>query len=365
MNMRSRDHAFLQMAYALAEEARGWANPNPYVGAVIVKGGSIVGYGYHKKAGLPHAEALALKMAGEKARQATAYITLEPCVHWGRTPPCIQTILGSGLKRAVISAFDPNPLVFSKGIAAMREAGILVETGLLEEKNKRLNEVYYKHIRTKIPFVTAKAAAGLDGKIATRTGSSQWITGAETRNYVHLLRGEYSALMIGINTLIHDDPRLTVRHPHWKGKCTSRIILDTHLRFPLDARILKTQAEGPILVFCGKAAAKEKAAALESRGVKVIRGEQKDLRLKEILLHLGAMDISSIFVEGGGLLLTSLLDERLVDKMVLTFAPKLIGGINAASFFQGKGAARIRDALLLKHVRLFSLGEDFIVEGYI
>lgn len=365
MNMRNRDFAFLQMAYALAEKARGWANPNPYVGAVIVKGGSIVGYGYHKRAGLPHAEALALKMAGDKARQATAYITLEPCVHWGRTPPCIDTVLGSGLKRAVISAPDPNPLVHSKGITAMRKAGIQVETGLLEEKNKRLNEAYYKHIRTRIPFITAKAAAGLDGKIATRTGSSQWITGAETRRYVHLLRGEYSALMIGINTLVQDDPRLTVRHPHWKGKKTIRIVLDTHLRFPLDARILKTQAEGPIMVFCGASASGERATALEARGVKVIRGDHEDLRPKDILLRLGAMDISSIFVEGGGLLLTSLLEERLVDKIILTFAPKLIGGINAISFFQGEGAAQIGDALHLKNVHFFSLGEDIIVEGYI
>jgi diaminohydroxyphosphoribosylaminopyrimidine deaminase/5-amino-6-(5-phosphoribosylamino)uracil reductase len=365
MNALSRDRAYLEMAYALAENARGWSNPNPYVGAVIVNGGRIVGFGYHKKAGLPHAEALALRMAGEKAINGTAYITLEPCVHWGRTPPCVETVLGSGLKRAVISALDPNPKVHSRGIMTMRQAGIRTDVGLLEEKNRRLNEVYTKYIRTKIPFVTLKTAASLDGKIATRTGSSQWITGQETRNYIHLLRGEYSALMIGINTLIHDDPRLTVRHPHWMGKTTARVILDTHLRFPQNAQILKTQKQGPILVFCGSKASPRNAAALESRGARVVWAQDEILHPQWVLEQLGAMDISSVFVEGGGGLQTSLLERSLVDKLVLTFAPKLIGGTEAVSFFQGTGVNQLSEALEISQATAFSLGQDIIIEGYL
>jgi len=365
MNTLSRDRSYLEMAYALAENARGWSNPNPYVGAVIVSGGRIVGSGFHKKAGLPHAEALALRMAGEKAANGTAYITLEPCVHWGRTPPCVEAVIGAGLKRAVISALDPNPQVYSRGIKIMKQAGIRVEVGLLEEKNRRLNEVYSKYIRTKIPFVTLKTAASLDGKIATKTGSSQWITGPDARNYIHLLRGEYSALMIGINTLIHDDPSLTVRHPHWKGKTTARVVLDTHLRFPQEARMLKSHKEGPILVFCGAKASPANAAYLESRGVRVVWGKDETIHTQWVLEQLGAMGISSIFVEGGGGLHTSLLEHKLVDKLVLTFAPKLIGGVGAVSFFQGPGINQVSEALEIQKPRAFSLGRDIIIEGYL
>ena len=365
MNTLDRDRAYLEMAYALAENARGWSSPNPYVGAVIVTGGRIVGYGFHKKAGLPHAEALALRMAGEKAINGTAYITLEPCVHWGRTPPCVEAILGAGLKRAVVSALDPNPKVYSRGIKIMKQAGIQVDVGLLEEKNRRLNEAYTKYIRTKIPFVTLKTAASLDGKIATRTGSSQWITGPETRNYIHLLRGEYSALMIGINTLIHDDPRLTVRHPHWRGKAVSRVVLDTHLRLPQEAKILKTLKEGPILVFCGAKASPRKATSLESRGIRVVRGRDETIHPQWVMEQLGIMGISSVFVEGGGGLYTSLLEHKLIDKIVLTFAPTLIGGTKALSFFQGTGVKQVSEALEIKQARAFSLGRDIIIEGYL
>jgi diaminohydroxyphosphoribosylaminopyrimidine deaminase/5-amino-6-(5-phosphoribosylamino)uracil reductase len=365
MNTPARDRAYLEMAYALAENARGWSNPNPHVGAVIVNGGRIVGYGFHKKAGLPHAEALALRMAGDRARHGTAYITLEPCVHWGRTPPCIDAILAAGLRRAVISALDPNPKVHSRGVSAMKRAGILVDVGLLEEKNRRLNEAYTKYIRTKIPFVTIKAAVSLDGRIATRTGSSQWITGKASRNYIHLLRGENSALMLGINTLLHDDSRLTVRHPHWRGKKTVRVVLDTDLRFPHGARMLKTLKEGPIWVFCGSGAPPEKAASLEAQGVRVFRGKEKRIRLPGVLEELGAMEISSVFVEGGGGLYTSFLRERLADKVILTFAPKLIGGKEAISFFQGRGPERISEALEIKETRVFPLGRDIILEGYL
>jgi diaminohydroxyphosphoribosylaminopyrimidine deaminase / 5-amino-6-(5-phosphoribosylamino)uracil reductase len=360
----NRDRGYMEMAYGLAGKGRGWSNPNPHVGAVVVEKDRIVGYGYHQKAGLPHAEAIALKMAGDRAKNGTAFITLEPCVHWGRTPPCIDAVLGSGLARVVISALDPNPRVHTKGITALTQAGIKVDVGLLENKNRRLNEFYIKYIRTGNPFVTVKTAASLDGKIATGNGSSQWITGPETRNYIHLLRGEYSALMIGINTLIHDDPRLTVRHPHWEGKTIHRVILDTNLRFPINARMLNTLEDGPILVFCSIQASKEKAAALESKGIQIIRGEDRSIDPRWVLDQLGAMEISSVFVEGGGGLYTSLFENRLVDKIVLTMAPKLIGGADALSFFQGTGVKSVSEALKIKQTEAFSLGQDIIIEGY-
>ncbi len=217
----ARDLAYMEMAYGLAEKGRGRTSPNPVVGAVVVRSGVVVGHGFHEKAGKPHAEILALGMAGRSAKGATLYLTLEPCVHWGRTPPCVDTVIAAGLKRAVISAVDPNPLVHTRGIRRLKEAGLDVSVGLLDERNSGLNEAYAKYITRKIPFVTLKAALTLDGKIACRTGDSKWISSAGTRDYIHLLRGEHDAIMIGVNTLVADDPRLTVRHPNWSGKRSS------------------------------------------------------------------------------------------------------------------------------------------------
>ena len=217
-----RDLGWMEMAYGLAEKARGRTSPNPLVGAVVVRDGTVVGHGYHAEPGQPHAEILALAMAGRRARGATLYLTLEPCVHWGRTPPCVDTVLGAGLARIVVSAADPNPVVRGRGIRRLEEAGLDVSVGLLAERNAAINEAYAKYIVRKIPFVTLKAALTFDGKIACRTGDSKWITAAATRDYVHLLRGEQDALMIGVGTLVVDDPLLTVRHPNWPAKTTIR-----------------------------------------------------------------------------------------------------------------------------------------------
>lgn len=358
------DIAYLQMAYALAQKAKGWASPNPYVGAVIVKKGVIVGYGYHEKPGNLHAEAMALQRAGSQSFNSTAYITLEPCVHWGRTPPCIDSILQARLKRVVISALDPNPLVYRKGIRRMKQAGIEVSVGILEEKNRQLNESYRKYITEKIPFVIAKAAISLDGKIATKTFDSQWITSSATREYIHLLRGECDAVMIGINTLLKDDPLLTVRHPNWKGKRLTRIILDSHLRFPLKANMLKTLSQGKILVFALQKASAKKADLLKQRGVEVILLPGSRIDLKEVLSWLGKNEISSVLVEGGGHLHTSMIMERLVDKIYITISPKLIGGKSAPSLFEGEGVSSIKDSLRLKRLSSFRINEDLIVEGY-
>ncbi len=359
-----KDIFFLQMAYSLAERAVGWASPNPYVGAVIVKGDVIVGQGYHERPGEPHAEIVALRKAGPLSRNSTAYITLEPCVHWGKTPPCVESLLQSGLKRVVISAFDPNPLVYKKGFKKIHQAGIDVSVGLLEERNRRLNETYLKYITQKIPFVTIKAAVSLDGKIATKKLNSQWISSPETREYIHLLRGEYDALMVGINTLIMDDPLLTVRHPNWKRKRLTRIVLDSRLRFPLQAKILSTLSQGEILVFTLANASLKKAAAIRKKGVEVIPLPSSRIDIEDVLTWLGNHEITSVLVEGGSRLYTSLLEKRLADKIVLSLSSKFIGGQKAPSLLQGKGVEFIKDSLYLQRTDSFRIGEDLILEGH-
>ncbi len=362
-----KDLSFLEMAYGLAEKAKGWSSPNPYVGAVIVKNGTIVGTGYHEKPGKPHAEAIALQKAGAHARNATAYITLEPCVHWGRTPPCVDSLIQAGIKRAVVSALDPNPLVHKKGLKKMHQAGIQVSNGLLEEKNFLLNEVYDKYIQKKIPFVTAKVATSLDGKMSTRTHESRWITSSQTRNYIHLLRGENMAIMVGINTLLHDDPRLTVRHPLWRKKTITRIIIDSRLRFPMDAKILKTMASGKILVFTHRSETSRKALELKKKGVEIIsfpKSQSGRIDLKKALDWLGQKEISSVLVEGGPLLITNLIEKKLIDKIFVTLSTKLVGGEKAPTFFEGTGFPTIAQSIQLKKTKCFAIGNDMILEGY-
>jgi len=362
----ARDLAYMEMAYGLAEKARGRTSPNPLVGAVVVRSGVVAGHGFHEKAGKPHAEILALGMAGRSAKRATLYLTLEPCVHWGRTPPCVDTVLAAGLKRAVVSAVDPNPLVHTRGIQRLREAGLDVSVGLLEERSSGLNEAYAKYITRKIPFVTLKAALTLDGKIACRTGDSKWISSAGTRDYIHLLRGEYDAIMIGVNTLVADDPRLTVRHPNWGGKRIVRVILDSRLCFPPTAKILSTIPRGRILVFAGGGAPAAKARALEARGAEVVvpGGRKKSWDLPDVLAELGRREIASLLVEGGSRLFTAFVENGLADKAVLTYAPRLVGGVAAPGFIGGKGAAKVGEGPALKKTRSFSIEDDIILEGY-
>jgi len=363
---RTRDLAYMEMAYGLAEKGRGRTSPNPLVGAVVVRSGVVVGHGFHEKAGKPHAEILALGMAARSANGATLYLTLEPCVHWGQTPPCVDTVLAAGLKRAVVSAVDPNPLVHTRGIQRLKEAGLDVSVGLLEERNSDLNETYAKYITRRIPFVTLKAALTLDGKIACRTGDSKWISSAGTRDYVHLLRGENDAIMIGVNTLVADDPRLTVRHPNWGRKEIVRVILDSRLRFPLTAKILSTLRRGRILVFAGSGAPAAKAHALEARGVEVVvpGSRKKAWSLPDVLTELGRREIASLLVEGGSRLFTAFVENGLADKAVLTYAPRLVGGVAAPGFIGGKGAAKVGEGLALTKVRTFSVEDDIILKGY-
>lgn len=361
-----KDIAYMEMAYSLAERAKGWASPNPYVGAVLVRRDVIVGYGYHERPGKPHAEIIALRRAGQKSRNSTAYITLEPCIHWGRTPPCINSILQAGLKRVVVSSLDPNPRVNKKGIGIMRKEGLEVSVGLLGSRNKILNESYFKYITEKIPFVTVKAAASLDGKIATKSGSSQWISSPPVREYSQLLRGEHDAIMVGINTVLRDNPLLTVRHSNWRGKRLVRVILDSQLRFPLQSRMLDTLSKGDICIFTSAHSSTKKAEALRQKGASVIplQGRGSGLKIEDVLIWLGRKEIASVLVEGGSLLVTSVLERKLADKILVALSPKLIGGIDALPLYGGHGVGRVKDAHGLKRVRSFRIAHEIIIEGY-
>jgi len=361
-----QDSSFIEMAYGLAEKARGWASPNPYVGAVVVRGGTIIGHGFHEKPGRPHAEAIALDRAGRRAKGSTLYVTLEPCVHWGRTPPCAEAIIRAAPKRVVVSSLDPNPIVYQKGVQRLRAAGIDVSVGLRGEKNSALNESYIKFITRGVPFVTLKAAISLDGRLATRTGDSRWISSPETRNYIHLLRGECDAIMAGIGTILKDDPRLTVRHPQWLGKKIVRVILDSALRLPLRSRVLTTQAEGKVLVFTTVSASSKKKADLERRGAEVIAvpGLWHRLDMTEVLARLGRLGIAHVLVEGGSRLLTAMIEDRLADNLFLTLSPRLIGGRGAPSVLEGEGVGQVKKAWRLGRSSTFPIGEDIIIQGY-
>lgn len=362
----AQDAAYLEMAFALAEKAKGWASPNPLVGAICVKTGHVVGWGYHEKPGRPHAEVVALRRAGARARGSTLYVTLEPCVHWGRTPPCVDAVIEAQPKRVVIASLDPNPIVHGRGIKRLRAAGIEVVSGLLEDRNARLNEAYTKYITQGIPFLTLKAAVSLDAKLASKHHDSRWISGPMSREYIHLLRGEHDAIMVGINTILRDDPLLTVRHPSWRGKKVVRVILDSHLRLPPRARLLSTLGKGKAFVLASRDAPRSKEALLKHRGVEVVRlpATSGKVSLAAALKWLGHQEISSVLVEGGGQLLTSLIEKRLADKLVLIFSPRLIGGEKAPSFLGGKGVAQVENALRLRRVSTFRLGPDIVFEGY-
>jgi diaminohydroxyphosphoribosylaminopyrimidine deaminase/5-amino-6-(5-phosphoribosylamino)uracil reductase len=359
---RLRDISYLQMAFGLAEQAKGWASPNPLVGAVIVKREKIIGFGYHRKPGKPHAEVVALQRAGREAKNSTAYITLEPCIHWGRTPPCVDSIIQSGIKKVVVSSLDPNPLVHRKGIQKLEQNGIVVSVGPLAERNKTLNESYFKYITQKTPFVTVKAAVSTDGKVATATGSSRWITSRLTREYAHLLRGENDAIMVGINTILKDDPRLTVRHRNWPRKRITRVILDSTLRLPIHSRICDTLHLGEVVVFTSRKASSKKISSLTKKGIRVIPLSQpgKKINIQKVLSWLGSHEISSVLVEGGSLLLSSIIEEKLADKIFLMRSPKLIGGKDAPTIFGGRGVATVKESLRLKRTRFFSIGNDTI-----
>lgn len=358
----------MRRALALAVRAQGRTSPNPMVGAVIVNQGRIVGEGYHQRAGTPHAEVYALRQAGEKARGATLYVNLEPCCHFGRTPPCCEQIIAAGIKRVVAAMEDPNPQVAGNGIKRLQEAGIEVECGVLETEARRLNEVFIKFITTRRPFVVLKAAVSLDGKTATAAGESMWITGEAARVEVHRLRNRYDAVMVGIGTVLKDNPRLTTRLPAGEeGRDAVRIVVDSRLRLPLDARVINPASPAPLLVATTEQAPKERLQSLEQqKGVEVLcfSSRKGQVPLSELMEELGRREITSVLLEGGATLNASALEEQIVDKMVVFIAPRIIGGVNAPGMVGGPGCARLEDAWQLKDVSFSLVGEDIMITGY-
>ena len=363
--MNLQDEEFMQEALRLARNAAGRTSPNPLVGAVIVREGRIVGAGWHRKAGTPHAEIHALNMAGNLAKDATLYVTLEPCSHYGRTGPCAEAVVKAGIKRVVIGMGDPNPKVAGKGIAILERAGIEVRCGVLEDEARALNEVFLKWIATQKPFVVLKTAMSLDGKIATHTGKSQWITGEAARQRVHEYRDTYDGIMVGIGTVLADNPSLTARLPDGQGKNPVRIVVDSKARTPLDANLVTDGAALTIIAVTAKAP-QERVQALKDKGVAIMvagDGEQVDMNL--LMQKLGEMEICSVFVEGGGQVNFSLLKAGLVDKVHAFIAPKLIGGREALTPVEGAGFAELTEAVELERTTVETIGQDILLTGYV
>ncbi len=353
----------MRRAIRLAERGRGLASPNPPVGALIVRDGELVAEGFHRGPGTPHAEIVAIDAAGDRARGATLYLTLEPCTHQGRTPPCAPRVIQAGFARVVLGATDPNPAVDGRGIAALREAGTQVETAILGTDAERLIQAFSKHIRTGRPFVTAKMATSLDGRAAAADGSSQWITGPSARRDAHRLRAEADAVLVGVSTVVRDDPKLTVRLRGYKGRDPLRVVVDSSCRTPLDAAVLSSAA--PTLLATTDKATDEAIAALRSRGAEVISGPSRDGRvdLTAVMEQLGRRGLTAVLIEGGPTVLGDAVERNIVDRYVFYVAPKLLGsggpGAVAALI-----APTVADARELRIDSVRHVGADLKIEAY-
>ncbi|MCK4905026.1 bifunctional diaminohydroxyphosphoribosylaminopyrimidine deaminase/5-amino-6-(5-phosphoribosylamino)uracil reductase RibD [bacterium] len=379
----------MKEALALAVKAEGLTSPNPLVGAVIVKGNKIIGRGYHKRAGSKHAEILALESAGKPARQpatklagnqkaggkakgATLYINLEPCAHYGKTPPCAPQIIKAGIKKVVIAMLDPNPLVNGKGIKKLKSEGIDVQVGILEQDARKINETYIKYMTKKMPVVVLKWAMSLDGKIATRKGNSKWISGKVSREFTQKLRGKFDAVLIGIETLLKDNPQLNTHGLEIKEP--KRIIIDSRGRIPLDCNLLKTKGlpargwveGGQIIIATTDKITKKKIRDLKQKGVEIMVTPSKEGRvnLKKLMIELAKREITSILVEGGGTINASFIENALADKFVAFLSPMIIGGKNAISPIEGKGIEKIANAIRIRDLSTRKIGEDIVIEGY-
>ncbi len=366
MAFTQRDGFHMRQCLDLAKRGLGFTAPNPVVGAVVVKDGRVVGKGFHRKAGTEHAEAVALRQAGEKATGATLYVSLEPCAHFGKTPPCADEIVKRRVARVVVALRDPNPFVDGKGIDILRQAGIAVDVGIGEARARRQNEVFVTNMLSRRPFVALKAAASLDGRIATAAGESRWITGEAARAFGNRLRGRYDGVMVGINTVLNDDPALTPRVPPYEAKKVFRIVADSRAKIPLDCMLVKTAHEMPVIMAVTKHALPAKVKALIKMGVGVlpVNEDRGRVDLEDLLAKLHALAIGSVLVEGGGELLASFVEWELFDKLYLFQAPKLIGGAGALSFIGGRGVEQLERAPRLKQVSVRRLGEDRLFEFY-
>ena len=362
--MKRNHEYYINLAMNLALKAKGKTSPNPLVGALVVKNGRIVGSGYHQKAGSPHAEILALEEAGKKAKDATLYVTLEPCAHFGKTPPCVNRIIQSRVKEVIVGMIDPNPLNNGKGINILKQHKIRIRVGVLENKLKILNEAFIKYITKRMPFVTIKVGQSLDGRIATHTGDSKWITSDRSRSYAHRLRQNYDAIMVGVNTILRDNPNLDT---WFLEKQLSKIVVDSQLSTPEDANIF-SRASSVIIVTVPTKSGQETANRERlAKKAKILEVKEKEgqINLKDMLKKLAQLGITNILVEGGGTLIGTLFDEGLVDKILFFMSPKIIGGKEAIGSVMGKGVSRVDRAIRLKDVKLKHIGEDFLVEAYV
>ena len=384
------DATYMKLALSLAAKGAGRVSPNPMVGAVVVKDGRIIGRGFHRAYGLPHAEVEALRRAGAAAEGADLYVTLEPCNHQGKTPPCTQAVLDAGVRRVVIATRDPNPRVNGGGAEFLQAQGVQIEVGLLADEARRLNESWFKWVATGLPFVVAKAAASLDGKIATAGGESQWLTGEQSRSLGHQLRHQLDAILVGVGTVIADDPQLTVRLPGRKRagqggspdkptedrrpktedrfKDPIRVVLDSRLRLPLSAKLLHLDSPAPTWIACTPAAPKEKIQEIRDLGAEVLMlpGEPSGLvALKPLLAELGNRRVQSLLVEGGAETLGTFFDQRLVDKFYFFYAPKILGGKTAPGMLAGAGVKHLGNALQARDLSIKKLGPDLLVSGYL
>ena len=364
-----QDEYYMARALKLAQRGRFTTHPNPNVGCVIVKDGEIVGEGYHQRAGEPHAEVHALRMAGEKAKGATAYVTLEPCSHHGRTPPCCDALIAAGVARVVASMQDPNPQVAGRGLYRLQQAGIDVSHGLMMSEAEQLNKGFLKRMRTGFPYIQLKLGASLDGRTAMASGESQWITSPQARRDVQLLRAQSHAILTSSATVLADDPMLNCRVEG--GVDPVRIICDSNLRIPTESQIVKTASDIETIVACSQEALEserkqEKIRRLKEAGIQIIGTEgAHGVNLVELMKKLGGQNIDSILLEGGGTLNASALEDGIVNKVYAYIAGKLIGGMDARSPVEGMGIDRMADAITLQNVEIEKLGDDFCIVGYV
>ena len=364
-----QDEYYMARALKLAQRGRFTTHPNPNVGCVIVKDGEIVGEGYHQRAGEPHAEVHALRMAGEKAKGATAYVTLEPCSHHGRTPPCCDALIAAGVARVVAAMQDPNPQVAGRGLYRLQQAGIDVSHGLMMSEAEQLNKGFLKRMRTGFPYIQLKLGASLDGRTAMASGESQWITSPQARRDVQRLRAQSHAILTSSATVLADDPMLNCRVEG--GVDPVRIICDSNLHIPTESQIVKTASDIETIVACSQEALEserkqEKIRRLKEAGIQIIGTEgAHGVNLVELMKKLGGQNIDSILLEGGGTLNASALEDGIVNKVYAYIAGKLIGGMDARSPVEGMGIDRMADAITLQNVEIEKLGDDFCIVGYV
>ena len=363
----NRDEFWMKRALVLAERGRGRTSPNPLVGAVVVSKDHLIAEGYHGRLGGPHAEVVALRRAGARAKGATLYVTLEPCVHWGRTGPCVGTILKSGIKRVVIAMRDPNPLVRGRGIRNLSQSRLSMKVGVLEKEAKELNRPFATYMTEHRPYITVKVAQSLDGKIATSSGHSRWISGPEARKLAHRLREEVDAVLVGVNTVLKDNPLLLARpNGRLSQQQPKRFVLDRYLRTSPGSKIVKSTHLSPVTIVIGKDVSSRKTSSFRHTKVQFLkvraRGDRIDL--KEFLRNLAEREVAHLLIEGGGTLIGEAFEKKVVDELYVFIAPKIIGGKEAPTAVEGKGISRVIEAFSLKQMSWRQMGQDLLIHGF-